>query len=372
MNPTTPAAPPSEPPVTPLIIDGHLDLAYNAVMLGRDLRSDLATLRANDPAHSEAGIATVTLPALVRGGVRLVFGTLFTLPATAMAIDNVALPVHRVYDTPDVAHQQAQQQLDYYRRLADAGTITLVHDQTTLTQVLASPGSADQPPLGVVVLMENADAIRTPDEVAWWYEQGLRVVGVAWQANRYAGGTYQPGPLTADGRQLLAAMDEVGMVLDTSHLAEASFWQAVEQYAGSIIASHSNCRRYAPDHNADRHLSDRMLAALIERDGVVGIALYNAFLNRGYYRGQPRAATTTEHVVRHIDHICQLAGSAAYVAIGSDLDGGFGRDVIPADLDSVTDLLRIAAALREFGYEEPAITAILGGNWQRILQRSLP
>lgn len=362
-----------QPPTTaPPIIDGHLDLAYNAVMLGRDLQSDLATLRAHDPAPSAEGTPTVTFPALADGGVRVVFGTLFTMPATATTIANVTLPAHSMYHTPDAAHQQAQQQLDYYRRLADAGTITLVANQATLAQMLAPPPPDTTPPLGLVVLMENADPIRTPDEVAWWYEQGLRIVGVAWQGNRYAGGTSQPGPLTTDGRRLLAAMGEVGMVLDTSHLAEASFWQAVEQYDGTVIASHSNCRRYAPDHNADRHLSDRMLAALIERDGVVGIALYNAFLNRGYYRGQPRVATTTEHVVRHIDHICQLAGSAAHVAIGSDLDGGFGREVIPNDIDSIADLPRIAAALRDIGYEESAITAIMGGNWQRVLQRSLP
>jgi membrane dipeptidase len=228
------------------------------------------------------------------------------------------------------------------------------------------------PRLGIVMLMENADPIRTPDEVFWWRAEGLRIVGPAWQATRYCGGTGQPGPLTPAGRVLIQELARAGLILDTSHMAEESFWQALDLFDGTVIASHSNCRAHAPASNADRHLSDDMIRALVERDGVIGMVLYNAFLTPDYKKGQPKEQTGLDAVLRHIDHVCQIAGSARHVAIGSDLDGGFGSESIPRELDSAADMPRIGAALRSVGYSSHDVDAIMGENWLQILKRGLP
>jgi membrane dipeptidase len=163
-------------------------------------------------------------------------------------------------------------------------------------------------------------------------------------------------------------MERTGLILDTSHLAEKSFWQALELFSGPVIASHSNCRVFKP---TDRHLSDDMIRALAERDAVIGVVPVNTFLTSEWRRDN-RFSVGLEQVVHHIDHICQLTGSAGYVGIGSDVDGGFGRDETPRELDTIADLAKLADALRGAGYPEEAVIGIMGGNWRRFLEKALP
>lgn len=349
-----------------LIIDGHEDIATSFVALGRDFTQPVAVTRAREGDNHPEGICTLGLPDALNSGVGLVFGTLFVAPAQSGCSDCYA-----VYHDAEEAHQLACRQLEHYRDLARHPQIRLVHNRGDLHQLKATWGSAD-PQLGIVVLMENADPIRTPAEAGFWFERGVRIVGPAWRGTRYSGGTGDPGPLTRDGRMLMRELERNGLTLDVSHMAEESFWQALDLFGGTVIASHSNCRALMPGTREDRHLSDAMIQALVARDAVIGIVLYNQFLAPDWNRTRGKQSLGLEAMLHHVDHICQLAGDACHVAIGSDFDGGFGSESIPRELDTVADLPRIAEALSKAGYADAAIAGIMGTNWLRLLERSLP
>lgn len=347
-----------------ILVDAHLDLAYNAINLGRDLTQtvDHGRQRAAEQTPewiAEAGTLTTTLAEIGLHTPSIVCGTIFILPAEAQStLDGVA------YATPDEAHDQAWEQLNWYKQQCAAGYLHIIDNQQALQAIQARNQSVP----GLVLLMEGADGLRTPDELIEWYAAGLRWLGPAWQATRYAGGTGAPGPLTKLGLELLELMQTLGVALDASHLAEESFWQALEHFQGPISASHSNCRSLlAGANHQDRYLSDEMIKAIIERDGVIGIALYNRML-RADWDGS-KNHVRLEHVVAQIEHICQLAGNTRHAAIGSDLDGGFGVEMIPAEIDRWSDLPKIGQALAERGWHENDIANVLGQNWSRWFQR---
>jgi membrane dipeptidase len=351
-----------------MIIDGHEDIAYSVLSGGRTFTVSVAENRVREGGpHPGLGTCTLALPDLLRGGVGIVFATLFTMPAEVGSSD---LPAERAYRSPEEAFAYACEELELYRDLAQRDDVRLITSRRDL-QAVQDRWAQDRPQLGIVLLMENADPILTPQDAGWWYDQGVRIVGPAWGATRYCGGTRAPGPLTPAGRVLMGELARCGMVLDISHMAEESFWQALELFDGQVIASHSNCRSFVSDVRADRHLSDEMIRALIERDAVIGSVLYNAFIVEDYQRGQAKELVGLAALVRHIDHICQLAGDAAHVAIGSDLDGGLGREHIPAEIDTVADLYRIGESLAHQGYSEEDVAAVLGRNWLRVLERAL-
>jgi membrane dipeptidase len=349
-----------------LIVDAHEDIAFNALAMQRDFTESVATTRAREGAQAE-NIATLGLPEQLAGGVGIVFGTLFVLPA-----DTMALAQSLVYRTAEEASQQAQQQLAIYRRLAEHPQITLIQTRADLAGVLAGWDRA-APQLGIVVLMEGADPIRAPAEAADWYADGVRLVGPAWASgSRYCNGNDAPGPLSGDGRSLMREMSRARLTLDLSHMADASFWEALDLFDGTVIASHANCRALVPGPNENRHLSNAMIKGLVERDGVIGVVLYNRFLDSSWTPKRGKDAVGLDLVVRHIDHICQLAGDARHVAIGSDFDGGFGSEAIPRELDTVADLPRLADALRRHGFAEDDVAAVMGRNWLRKLETLLP
>lgn len=340
-----------------MIIDAHLDLAFNAVGLGGDIRLPLDQLRTTT--YGRAGSAqlatpTVSLPALRDGGVRVVFGTIFVLKPTS--IFKVNGPT---YTSVAEANTQGWAQLHYYQQLAEHGEITLIGDQATLEQALAGDGS--QP--GLVPLMEGADPIRDIDELAVWYNAGIRIIGPAWSGTRYCGGTGEPGPLTADGQALVQAMNDHLFALDMSHFAEDSFWQALDLFNGPILASHANCRAFVP---TDRQLSDDMIKAIVDRDGVIGVVPFSKFLHNDWMPPDPRVSIT--EVIRHIEHICELAGDTHHVGIGSDFDGGFGVEALPTGVNSIKDLPRIGDALTEQGWSKQEVAGVLGENWARWLR----
>ena len=222
--------------------------------------------------------------------------------------------------------------------------------------------------IGLVLLMEGADPVLEPRQLEEWVARGVRILGPAWSETRYAGGTGRPGPLTTLGHELLEVMAEYNLILDLSHMTEAGFYEALERYAGPVLASHSNPTQFWNDH---RNLTDAQIAALAERDGVMGVVLYNRFMNPAWYRGAPKSSTPFSTIIDMIDHVCQVTGSAAHVGIGSDIDGGFGAEAIPEGLDTVTDFLLIGDGLRERGFSEPDIEGVLGGNFLRVLRRGL-
>ena len=160
------------------------------------------------------------------------------------------------------------------------------------------------------------------------------------------------------------------MMLDVSHLTDESFHEALDRFQGPVLASHSNCRALVP---GDRQLDDAMIRRMIERDGVIGAVMDAWMLQPGWVRGE----TTNEHltleaVADQIDHVCQLAGNSRHAAIGTDLDGGYGIEQTPNDLDTIADVQKIPELLRKRGYGEEDIAAVMHGNWSRLLERGLP
>jgi len=326
-----------------LIVDAHLDLAYNAI------RGRAVERPAREQTADEQGIPTVGLPDLRAGGVDLICATIFCWPAE----DN-----EPGYRTPQEAHDQLLDQLRWYQRMESVGEIAFARSAAQLQMLSALPHA--------VLVLEGADPIRDEADLQMLFDAGLRIVGLAWHRTRFAGGTRAPGPLTTLGVELVRKLDRLGIIHDTSHLAEESFWHLLELATGPVMASHSNCRSIVP---TDRQLSDEMIRALVARDGVIGINFYDKFLLPPDQHGKRRA--TLADLLPHIRHICDLAGDAAHVGLGTDMDGGLGRDKIPVEIQTSADLGRVGDELSAGGFTDTDIAAILGGNWLRFFSRNL-
>jgi membrane dipeptidase len=361
-----------------MIVDGHQDIAYNVVTFGRDYTRPAQDTRAAEAEDARARVAMgdcmLGLPEWLKGNVGVIFATLFAMPAHRTQ----SAPGHdagiAAYTTPQEAEAQAMKQLDVYGRLADENPrFALVREQKELEAVLATWQDGvpdDKRQIGLVILMEGADPIIRPQDLERWYERGLRIVGPSWLAGtRYAGGDASGGPLTDDGIRLLRMMMDFNLALDVSHLSEPACLQAIDRYAGPVIASHSNPRKLV---SGNRQLSDDMIKAILERDGVMGILPINSMLKEGWRRGDRKEAVTVADVAGAMDYVCQMAGDARHVALGTDFDGGFGAESTPAELDTIADLPKVATALKARGYAEADIEASMGGNWLRILRRALP
>lgn len=347
-------------PAPYLIVDAHEDLAYNALEIGRDPRRSAHETRALEPAKPTNGIATVGITDFLAGNVRVVFGAIYVSPAGGSNTTG------KTYVTAEEANALGQEQLAYYALLAADPRISLVTTRGDLSRVV----EASKPKIGVVLLMEGADPILEPRDAAQWYEGGVRIVGPAWSQTRYSGGTAKPGPLTELGRELMGEMSRLGFILDVSHMAEESFFQALDLFEGTVIASHSNTRKYVP---TDRQLSDDMIRALVKRDAVIGAVFFNQFLKYQWRQnGADKKAVTFATVIDHMKHICDLAGDATHCGIGTDFDGGFGMEATPNEIDTVADLQKFADALATAGFDDDQIQGIMGGNWLRILERGLP
>lgn len=357
-----------------IIVDAHQDIAWNYFNNGRDFRENALARRRRETDRvflSRYERSMVGLPDNLMGRLAVICGTIFVSPTwTKMYPDEKVF-----YDTPQEAYRLGMQQLDYYHRLADEhDKIVLVQTQTDLDAVLATWNDDcdfDDHKMGLIVLMEGADPILEPAQLEEWHARGLRVVGPAWTQTRYSGGTKALGPLTNLGRELLETMATYGMVLDLSHMAPEAVIEAIDRYEGPLFASHSNPLSFRPDR-PDRNLSDDTIRGIAERDGVVGILPYNLFLVRGWAMGDRKDAATMDTVIAAIDHVCQITGNAQHVGIGSDFDGGFGGESAPVGFETTTDLLTIGPKLAARGYAPDDITAILSGNFLRVLRAGLP
>ena len=226
-------------------------------------------------------------------------------------------------------------------------------------------------PIGYIPAMEGADPIVEPSQAVEWWNLGLRSVNLAhYGKSRYAVGTGDDGPLTREGAQLLKEFEQLGMILDATHLSDTSFYQALDIFHGPVLASHNNCRALVPD---GRQFSDQQIRMLIERDAVIGSALDAWMLVPGWVRGRTsREVVGLEAVADHIDHVCQLAGSHRHAAINSDLDGGFGTEQSPIGMDRISDLHDLGEILARHGHADSAIDDIFHGNWLRFFRKNLP
>ena len=355
----------------PLIFDAHLDLAMNALEWNRDLTLPVAELRASEAGKTDKpdrGNGTVSLPEMRRGGVGICVATLI-----ARVQHNAYSPVFG-WRSPAQAWAQTQGQLAWYRAMEEAGEMVQIGDATGLEKHLArwsSAEAAEKIPVGYVLSLEGADSILSPDHLARARAQGLRAIGPAhYGPGVYANGTDASGGFNAKGRELLQEMDRLGLILDATHLCDECFWEALEIFHGPVWASHQNCRALVPHM---RQFSDEQIKALVARGAVIGAAMDGWMLVPGWVRGKttPQSAgLTLEHYVNQIDHVCQVAGNAQHAGIGSDLDGAFGREQTPADLDTIADLVKVPDLLARCGYKPQDIEGMMSGNFINFLKRA--
>jgi membrane dipeptidase len=353
------------------IIDAHLDLSMNALEWNRDLTRPVAGLRAREKGMTDKpdrGKGTVSLPELRRGGIGLVVATQI---GRYVAPDNPLPGWH----SPAQAWAQTQGQLAWYREMEKAGEMVMIKDLVTLEAHLARWQAADADtgalPVGYILSLEGADSIVHVDYLRHAYVNGLRALGPAhYGPGRYANGTDSTGHLGAAGKDLLREMERLGIILDATHLCDDAFWDAMELFNGPVWASHNNCRALV-DHN--RQFSDDMIRTLIAKGAVIGGALDAWMMVPGWVRGvstPEEMHCDLQKVADHMDHICQIAGNALHVGIGTDLDGAFGKEQCPYDLDTIADLTRMEGLLQGRGYSREDITNVLHGNWLRFLRKA--
>ena len=339
------------------IVDGHEDIAFNVLSLQRNFLDEISKVRRANVVK-RAGIPTVSLPELEKGNVRIVFATLWVHPLVKSPVSKKVR-----WKTSEEAHAEALAQLDYYRKIQSEGFVNIIETKSQLKEHLSC-----QTKVGLVILMEGATPIRTPKEAEDWFNLGVRIIGPAWHKTQYCAGTGSPGPLTEKGKELMAAMENAGLILDISHMADKSFFDALDLFHGNLIASHSNCRKYV---STDRHLTDEMIKTLISRGAVIGTVFYNKFLDPDWKKGGGKEVTLS-NVAEHMKHVCDLSGDSLHCAIGSDLDGGFGSESTPQGVDSVAGLQMLGDVLSRDGFSGFDVSNVMADNWIRLLEKALP
>ncbi len=354
----------------PFFLDAHLDLALNALEWNRDLTQPMAEIRAAETGLRDKagrGCGTVCLPEMRRGRVGLAVVTQLARVNHNEGVNPVA-----VWQSPAQAWAMTQGQLAWYRAMEEAGEIKMIATKADLEKHVALWEKGEDSVIGCILSLEGADSLITPGHLERAYAQGLRAVGPAhYGPGRYAQGTASAGGLPPLGHELLAEMDRLGMILDVTHLSDECFWESLKIFSGPVWASHHNCRSLVPHQ---RQLADDQIRALLERDAVIGAALDCWMLTPDWVQGQMSSEARGLRlgaVVEHIDHICQIAGNTRHAGLGSDLDGGFGREQSPCDLDTIADVGRLHDLLQARGWSEQDLKNFAHGNFLRILRRAL-
>lgn len=352
------------------IIDAHLDLSMNALEWNRDLTLPVAEINEREIGLTDKpdrAKAVVSLPELRKGNIGLVVATQI---ARYVAPGNPLPGWH----SPQQAWAQTQGQLAWYKAMEDAGEMVQISNLSTLKSHLAlwSNGQDNsKKPVGYILSLEGADSMIDISYLEKAYNSGLRAVGPAhYGPGRYAQGTDATGFMGQKGHELLKEMERLNIILDATHLCDDSFWEALSHFKGKVWASHNNCRALV---NHNRQYSDDQIKVLIERGAVIGAALDAWMMVPGWVRGQsdPKAMNCNlEVMVDHIDHICQLAGNSLHIGMGTDLDGAFGREQCPYDLETIGDLQKIIPLLNKRGYNDTDIVNMMHGNWIRFLKES--
>lgn len=351
-------------------IDAHLDLSMNAMEWNRDLRKTVFEIREREKGLTDkpdCAKGTVAFPELRKGNVGLVVAT---------QIARYAAPGNPLpgWHSPEQAWAQTQAQLAWYKAMEECGEMKMIKDIEALEQHIAlwmNSETKDAKPIGYILSLEGADSLVTIDYLQKAYEYGLRAIGPAhYGPGRYANGTDATGHLNEHGKALLKEMERLNVILDATHLCDDAFWDAMEIFHGHVWASHNNCRALV---NHNRQFSDEQIKALIERGAVIGAPMDAWMIVQNWTRGESSPGEMNcnlERVIDHIDHICQLAGNAFHVGMGSDLDGAFGKEQCPYDLETIADLQKILSLLLERSYTAVDIENIMHGNWMRFLRKA--
>ena len=350
-------------------IDAHLDLSMNALEWNRDLTRSIDEIRGREAGKTDKpdrGNGVVSFPELRKGNIGLVVATQI---ARYVAPENPLPGWH----SPQQAWAQTQGQLAWYKQMEADGELKQIKDLSSLnSHVNQWTSAADHTgmPIGYILSLEGADSIVTVGHLEKAYDYGLRAIGPAhYGPGRYAQGTNATGGLGPDGRALLKEIERLNMILDATHLCDDSFWEAMQHYNGHVWASHHNCRALV-DHN--RQFSDEQIKELISRGAVIGGVMDAWMLVPGWERGTSTPLgmnCTLEVLIDHMDHICQLAGNADHIGIGSDLDGAFGKEQSPVEIETIADLGRIPGLLQKRGYSVADVEKVMHGNWLRFLRK---
>jgi membrane dipeptidase len=319
-----------------VIVDAHLDIAWNAISDGRGFLSEPA------PGY------VVSRPALAAAGVGLVFATLYEAPARA----GRGMRTRFVYENEHEAHIIAVAQVNYYRSCG----LRLIRTKGELAAYVRGWRKGQ---VAAVLLMEGADPVEAPSQLGAWTDMGVRIIGPAWGATRYSGGTGAPGGLTELGVQLLKAMRRRRVILDLSHMADQAVADAFALWRGPIMASHSNSRDIVP---GDRQITDATAAEIARRGGMLGVSFYQPHLRKA-------GRATLDDVVRHAVHLARAAGGPEHVGLGTDLDGGFDSKYAP--LKDLAELRGLPARLGKH-FSRAQVEGLMGANWIGFLGRSLP
>jgi membrane dipeptidase len=354
----------------PLIFDAHLDLAMNALEWNRDLRWTVDEIRKSEEGMTDKpdrAKSTVSLPSMRQGNVGICVAT--QIGRYVKSGNN--LPGWR---SPEQAWAQSQGQLAWYKTMIDLGEMMLIRTENDLERHLhlwENPTS--DTPIGFILSLEGADSLISMGHLEKAYEYGLRAIGPAhYGPGTYAMGTDSTGGISTRGRELIKEMERLGIILDVTHLCDESFREAMDLFQGPVWASHNNCRAFVSNK---RQFSDVQITELIAREAVIGVAFDAWMLVPGWVRGKSDPVSegvTLKQVVNNIDHICQLAGNSLHAGIGSDLDGAFGKEQCPSDLETISDLQKVPELLGESGYSETDIRNIMSDNWIRFLKKNLP
>lgn len=361
-----------------LFADGHLDLAMNAMLYERDQTRSIEAIRARESDLSaqdkkERGVSTVSFPELRlcgQGAPVVVCATVIARCRPWVAPERLIRRDDLDFCHEDQAHAAAMAQMAYYHLMERRGELRLLRTGKDLADHVQNGHGK----LALVVMMEGADPITTPSELAFWHGQGLRCLSLAhFGRSRYAAGTpskdpaaraeMKDGPLSPLAAPLLREMERLGVILDMTHLGDASFDEvmalAAELPKLKVCATHSACRAITPGY---RQLSDAQLKFILGRGGVVGLPMHREMLRPEGHAGD----VTLAHVAAHARHICALAGNTGQVGIGSDLDGGFGTELTPVEIQRATDQAQWAGALASAGFDGAAVAGFMGGNWARF------
>jgi membrane dipeptidase len=351
-----------------LIIDGHLDLSMNAIEWNRDLTKSVEEIREQEKGMCDKPdrmYGTVSLPEMRKGKIGL---------CVATQIARYVKPGNKMpgWRSPHQAWAMTQAQLAWYRAMEESGEMIQISNNEQLELHLKRwENPKENTPVGYILSLEGADSILSLHYLERAYVYGLRAIGPAhYGPGTYAQGTDASGGLSAKGRELLKEMERLNLILDSTHLNDECFWEALDMFHGRVWASHNNCRTFVP-HN--RQFDDRQISELIQRDGIIGVALDAWMMVPGWKRGVSTPSETgvsLEQVVANIDHICQLAGNSEHAAIGSDLDGAFGKEQGPQEVDTIADLQKLPELLKTKGFQPNDIENIMYGNWLRFLRKT--
>ena len=353
------------------IVDAHLDLSMNAMEWNRDLTRPISEINDREKGMTDKpdrGKATVCFEELRKGDIGLVVATQI---ARFVRPDSLI----QGWNSPQQAWAQTQAQWVWYEEMIALGEMTMIKSRNDLDRHLdfwKNNPNHPKKPIGFMLSLEGADSLVDISYVEKAYEKGLRAIGPAhYLEGRYANGTDSRGKMGQKGLDLLKEIERLGIILDMTHLCDDVFWQALDNFNGALWASHNNCRKFV---NHNRQYSDEQIKAIIDRKGVIGVALDAWMMVPNWVRGVSDPLSkkcNLDIVANNIDNICQLAGNCNHVGIGSDLDGAFGREQCPYDLETIADLQKIVPILAKRGYSEADRDKIMHQNWIDFLREHL-